>query len=157
MKPQKPASNRAYLRDLAQQAKAIREAAQQAKDEQQRAAQSYRDQLVAHVAKVLATGASFTQSSRVARSGIAELGIDYGAIVSSSHWLPLAQAQKLKDAGIEEAEKLAYQIGQLAQRLTEIKADILATAHNEPRLLELISTHTTIRPTKEIQHNEDRN
>lgn len=151
MRPQKPVSNRAHLRDLAQQARAIRETSKRIRNKQQQANQNYRDQLVAHVVEALGTGATFTRSSRIAKSGIAELGIDYRAIAYNSTWLAPAQAQKLKDAGIEEAAQIAYEIGQLAQRLTEIKADILATAHNEPKLVALIAASTTIRPTKEIQ------
>jgi hypothetical protein len=148
MRPQKPVSNRAHLRDLAQQARAIRETSKRIRNEQQRSNLNYRDQLIAHVAETLASG---SHSSRIAKSGISELGIDYEAITYGVSWLPEDQEKKLRNAGIAEAAKLAYEIGQLGQRLTEIKADILAAAHNEPRLIELIAVNTTIRPTKEIQ------
>lgn len=136
-KPMKPAIAR-QSKELFAQAQRLRELARIEREAEHQIAQRYKGELIAYVAEALNEGRTYN------RSGAAEIGIDYWRLCDGLRYSREATPDQIARA--EQAAKLAYQIGNLAEQLKDLKADFFKDAHSNSAVLFLLTNAATLRP-----------
>lgn len=145
-KPMKPIISK-RSKELFAQAQRLKEHAREQREAEHQIAQRYKGELIAYVAEALSEGRTYN------RSGAAEIGIDYWRLFDGLRYAREATPDQIARA--EQAAKLAYQIGNLAEQLKDLKADFFKDAHSNSAFLFLLTNAATLRPQGD--RHEDQN